>query len=96
MTINSNSYQNMVNLYHNADKRQNSAENLQEQDVSKVIEKRNDDLRRESSDVPRFSVASVATQKNNVSQTLNSYSAEQLSKVHDISKISMNVLDISI
>lgn len=85
MTINSNSYQNMVNLYHNADKRQNSAENLQEQDVSKVIEKRNGDLRRESSDV-----------KNNVSQTLNSYSAEQLSKVRDLSKISANILDISI
>ena len=63
MTINSNSYQNTVNPYYNVDKRQNSAENRQEQDVNKMIEKRNDDLRREASDTPRFSVASVATQK---------------------------------
>ena len=85
MTINSSGHQNTFNPYYNADTRQNSAENSKEQDVSKVIEKRNDDLRRESSDV-----------KNNVSQTLNSYSTEQLSKAHDLSKISVNVLDISI
>lgn len=89
MTINSNGYQNTVNPYYNTDqntdKKQNSAENLQEQDVNKAIEKRNDDLRRGTIDVI-----------SNVSQTLNSYSAEQLSKVHDLSKISANILDISI
>lgn len=85
MTINSSGHQNTLNPYYNADKRQNSAENRQEQDVNKVIKKRNEELQREASDA-----------KNNVSQTLNSYSAEQLSKVHDVSKISMNVLDISI
>ncbi len=85
MTINSSGHQNTLNPYYNADKRQNLAENRQEQDVNKVIEKRNEELQREASDA-----------KNNVSQTLNSYSAEQLSKVHDVSKISMNVLDISI
>lgn len=85
MTINSSGHQNTLNPYYNADKRQNSAENRQEQDVNKVIEKRNEELQRE---------ANVA--KNSVSQALNSYSTEQLSKVHDVSKISMNVLDISI
>lgn len=85
MTINSSGHQNTLNPYYNADKRQNSAENRQEQDVNKIIEKRNEELQREANDT-----------KNNVSQTLNSYSTEQLSKVHDVSKISMNVLDISI
>lgn len=85
MTINSSGHQNTLNPYYNADKRQNSAENRQEQDVNKVIEKRNEELQKEASDA-----------KNNISQTLNSYSTEQLSKVHDVSKISMNVLDISI
>ena len=85
MTINSSGHQNTLNPYYNAGKRQNSAENHQEQDVNKVIEKRNEELQKEANDA-----------KNNVSQTLNSYSTEQLSKVHDVSKISMNVLDISI
>lgn len=85
MTINSSGHQNTLNPYYNADKRQNSAENRQEQDVNKVIEKRNEELQKEASSA-----------KNDISQTLNSYSAEQLSKVHDTSKISMNVLDISI
>ena len=96
MTINSSGHQNTLNPYYNADKRQNSAENLQEQDLDKAIKKRNEELQREANDTPRFSVASVATQKNNVSQTLNSHSAEQLSRVHDVSKISANVLDLSI
>ena len=96
MTINPNSYQNTVNPYHNADKRQNLPANGQEQDINKVVEKRNEELQKEDHIAPRFSVASVAAQKNDVSKTLNDYSAEQLSKVHDISKISMNVLDISI
>ena len=85
MTINSSGHQNTLNPYYNADKRQNLAENRQEQDVNKVIEKRNEELQKEASSA-----------KNDISQTLNSYSAEQLSKVHDVSKISMNVLDISI
>jgi hypothetical protein len=85
MTINSSGHQNTLNPYYNADKRQNLAENRQEQDVNKVIEKRNEELQKEASSA-----------KNDISQTLNSYSAEQLSKVHDTSKISMNVLDISI
>ena len=92
MTINSNSYQNTVNPYYNADKRQNLPENSQKQDVNRVIEKRNEGLQKEASNAPRFS----EVEKNNVSQTLNSYSAEQLSKVHDLSKISANILDISI
>ena len=85
MTINSSGHQNTLNPYYNADKRQNLAENRQEQDVNKVIEKRNEELQKE-----------VSSAKNDISQTLNSYSAEQLSKVHDASKISINVLDISI
>ena len=85
MTINSSGHQNTLNPYYNADKRQNLAENRQEQDVNKVIEKRNEELQKEASSA-----------KNDISQTLNSYSAEQLSKVHDTSKICMNVLDISI
>ena len=40
MTINSSGHQNTLNPYYNADKRQNSAENHQEQDVNKVIEKK--------------------------------------------------------
>lgn len=51
----------------------------------RLLKKRNEELQREANDA-----------KNSVSQALNSYSAEQLSKVHDTSKISMNVLDISI
>ena len=92
MTINSNGYQNTVNPYHKADKRQNLPTNGQEQDVNKVIEKRNEGLQKEASNAPRLS----EVEKNDVSKTLNSYNYDQLSKVHDISKISMNVLDISI
>lgn len=51
----------------------------------RLLKKRNEELQREANDA-----------KNSVSQALNSYSTEQLSKVHDVSKISMNVLDISI
>lgn len=92
MTINPNSYQNTVNPYHNADKRQNLPANGQEQDINKVVEKRNEELQKEANNAPRFS----EVEKNDVSKTLNSHSYDQLSKVHDISKISMNVLDISI